>query len=231
MAEHDVKYKGKVERARDIKSFRFERPDDFEYSPGQFFFINIPKDGETLEHHFTLTSSPTEDYLEFTTRMTGSDFKNTMDALGEGTHVHIKGPYGVFTPTEEMKKVAYICGGIGVTPSRPAIKWTLETKASLDIILLHGNRDLESIPFKEEFDSVTSENIKIVYVLSRQEEWEGSKGRINAEIVKSEIQDWQERTFFVSGPPSMVESLKKMLLEELHILANKIKFENFIGYD
>ena len=222
MAEHDVKYLEKIEMADGIKSFRFERPEGFDYSPGQFFFINIQNDaGNTIEHHFTLSSSPTESYIEFTARMTGSDFKNAMDSLEIGTKVHIKGPYGVFTPSPEMKKVAYLCGGIGVTPARPAIKWAVDTESEIDIVLLFGNKDLESIPFKDEFDAVNKDSIKIVYVLSRQDDWTGPKGHISAKIIETQIPDWKDRMFFVSGPPPMVESIKKILMRSFLFLPIK----------
>ncbi|RMF90891.1 MAG: hypothetical protein D6733_02720, partial [Methanobacteriota archaeon] len=51
----------KIERAAGTKSFRFSRPPDLNYLPGQYFFIYIPREdvGELL-HHFSFSSSPTE---------------------------------------------------------------------------------------------------------------------------------------------------------------------------
>ena len=44
--------------------------------------------------------------------------------------------------------------------------------------------------------------------------WNGYKGFINADIIKKEVPDFSKRTFYICGPPGMVNAMKK-LLEEL----------------
>src|SRR5512135_1890698 len=131
MGEWDVHYLGSRFRATGIKTFAFERPQDLDYVPGQFFFVLLRGSAVTetgpIEHHFSFSSSPTEPNVEFTTRMTGHEFKNRLAALAPGDVVHLAGPDGAFVLGPEMKKVCYVCGGIGITPARSTIRWALDT--------------------------------------------------------------------------------------------------------
>ncbi|EKD57627.1 MAG: hypothetical protein ACD_57C00206G0001, partial [uncultured bacterium] len=74
----------KKNEAEGTKSFFFESETKVDYSPGQYFFITLPKlnypdqRGET--RHFTLSSSPTEQLLRITTRIRPeSGYKKTLD--------------------------------------------------------------------------------------------------------------------------------------------------------
>ena len=100
MGEWDTRYLGSRDRATDTKTFSFERPSDLDYVPGQFFFVLLdqPQGPYTrpIEHHFSFSSSPTEPTVELTTRMTGHEFKQRLDALVVGEGVHIAGPDGAF---------------------------------------------------------------------------------------------------------------------------------------
>ncbi len=232
MQSWDVNYIGKVEQGEGTKSFRFEKPGDCDYLPGQFFIITIPSGDSELVHHFSYSSSPTEPFLEYTTRMReGSDFKNTMDQMQEGATVKIQSPLGMFTVKEDMKKVAYLSGGIGVTPARSTIRWAIDTHSDIDILLIYANRHLSNLAFREEFDNLTKENIRVVYIISQPEEdWAGLKGRINADVIRSTVTDWNDRDFFVSGPPDFAIAVQNALVDDVGLSMDKVNVEQFTGY-
>ena len=235
MGEWDVRYLGSRVRATGTKTFAFERPRDLDYAPGQFFFVLLrPLDDSRrrpIEHHFSFSSSPTEAHVEFTTRMTGHEFKNRLDMLKAGDMVHIAGPDGAFMLRPGMRKVAYVCGGIGITPARSTVRWALDTAADIDIVVLYGNRDLAGTAFREEFDEIASSNVRVVNVLSEPEpDWAGRRGHIDGELVQQELPDWNERDFFVSGPAVMVDSVVRVLTEDVGVSADRVRSEHFPGY-
>jgi glycine betaine catabolism B len=234
MGDWDSAYIGKRDEAIGTKSFLFKRPPELDYRPGQHFFLSIPKpDGSGwLRHHFSFSSSPTEPDIAFTTRMTGHEFKKAMDAMAVGTVVGIEAPFGEFVAEPEMTKVAFVCGGIGVTPARSTVRWALDTDSPLDIVLLYGNRDLASTAFAEELALVSSERIRAVLAMSAPgPEWTGLTGHIDAALVKQQVEDWPERHFFVSGPPAMVSALGAMLEGEVGVPADHLITEDFTGYE
>ena len=232
MPEWNVKLTDKIERTSDITSFRFDPPEGLSYLPGQFFFIYIPSEVEgSLMHHFSFSSSPTEPYIEFTTRIRDSWFKKRLNQLTIGTTIKIATVSGQFTVTEEMKKVVFVCGGIGITAARSNIKWVLDSHSNIDMILLYGNRDSNNVAFKDELELIPEEKFKMFHILSDPEEgWGGPKGYINAEFVSSSVLDLLERMWFISGPPAMVKSIKTILTTVLNIPERKVKTENYVGY-
>jgi ferredoxin-NADP reductase len=230
--EWNVKLTDKIERTSDITSFRFDPPEGLSYLPGQFFFIYIPTETEgSMMHHFSFSSSPTEPFIEFTTRIRESPFKNRLNQLKIGTSVKIATVSGQFIITEEMKKIVFVCGGIGITAARSNIKWVLDSHSNIDIILLYGNRDSKNIAFKDELEQISEDNFKLFHILSDPEEsWEGPKGYVNAEFISSSVLDLMERIWFISGPPSMVKSIKDILTTVLNVPVGKIRTENYVGY-
>lgn len=232
MGSFDVAYTDKIDRAIGTKSFRFECPAGLEYLPGQFFNLTIPKDDQQwLRHHFSFSSSPTEPFIEVTTRMTGSEFKDALDGLLPGTIVEVSGPEGDFIAREEMGKIAFVVGGIGVTPARSTVRWAADTHSALDIVVVYANRDSASTAFKEELDSLTSERIRVVHILDQPEEgWAGLKGRIDAGVIRAQVADWRERCFFVCGPPGMVDAIAAMLAGEVGVAEDRLMIEHFTGY-
>jgi glycine betaine catabolism B len=218
-----------IEVVPGVKSFRFARAPDFSFSAGQYAMMNISDDSFRF---FSISNSPTEpDYLEFTMRMSGSDYKNALNSLKPGDKVKIKGPFGQFTYRPEYKKNVFLSGGIGITPIRSIMKYVCDEKIATDMILLYGNRNEEGIAFKKDLDDIAVENkIKVVHVLSEAgPSWTGYRGYITKEIIAKEVPDYTERTFYICGPPGMVSSLTKTL-DELKIDKTKIILENFAGY-
>jgi ferredoxin-NADP reductase len=111
-----------IPRTRDVKSNRFQRPNGFDYLPGQWIFLAIGRNEEQKTKHLTLSSSPTEDYLEVMKRLTGHEFSNALEALNEGDRVFLRGPYGNFTFHGEYEKLGMLSGGIGITSFRRIIQ-------------------------------------------------------------------------------------------------------------
>lgn len=222
-----------IKRTDDVKSFRFKRPDGFDYDPGQFFFVTILNEGKKITKHFTISSSPTEtEFIEFTKRITDHDFSVALDRLKTGDWVFLDGPYGDFTFKGEYPRVGMITGGIGITPLRSMIRYCTDKGMKSHITFLYGNRNQESIVFKEELDRLEKENqnLRIIHTLSRPgDDWKGRRGHIDIQMVKEEIPDYKEWIFYVCGPPSLVTSSVE-ILKTLKIQDDMIHEENFPGY-
>jgi ferredoxin-NADP reductase len=220
-------------RTRDALSVRFARPKDFDYLPGQFMFITLSCKDEKKTKHLTISSSPTENFLEVTKRMTGHEFSNALRAAKAGDSVMIRGPYGGFTFDGEHDRVCMLSGGIGITPLRSMIRYSTDKRLSANIVLLYSNSQEDGIAFKDDLESMAEQNpnLKVVNTITRPgPAWKGLKGRIDRDMVVREVSDYANRVFFCSGPRKMVDSIKS-LLKDLGIPENQIKQEYFSGYD
>lgn len=222
-----------IVRANNVKSFRFPRPETLDYKAGQYMFITIKGGAGKLKKHFTISSSPSEmDFIEFTKKLTGSEFSSALNSLKAGDMVEISAPYGNFTFEGEYEKLGLLSGGIGITPLRSICKYCMDMKPKTMVTLLYGNHSEEDIIFRKELEEMQQQNsnLKVVFTLSEPgESWMGQKGRIDAGMIKREIPDYIERVFYICGPPAMVETMVS-ILEELEVPQNRIKQEEFTGY-
>ena len=237
MKEFDTNLIDVIQCTHDIKSFRFEVAGDVVFQPGQYFFVTLNVAGELVTKPFSFSNSPTEKgYIEFTKRITQSPFSKALDQLTTGTQVHLRLPFGGFTLAPEQKKIAFLSGGIGITPIRSICKYATDKKLDTDIVLLYGNNTEEEIAFRGDFDrmQVENTNMRIVYTLTstdiKEECWSGRCGLIDKDMLCEEIPDWQERVFFICGPPGMVKGLICVLKDALNIPDERIKLEKFAGY-
>jgi glycine betaine catabolism B len=228
----------KIPRVGDIVSFRFERPQGYEYQAGQWFVITFShSSGEPYTHHFSHSNSPTEPVFEFTTRLRGSEFKNALDALPLGAEVELEGPYGSFTLPAEVERVAFITGGIGITCVRSILRRLADTSTPIriprEIVLLFANSSEDGIPFREELEELETvlPGLRVVHVLSRAGEgWGGYRGHIDERILGAEVPDPRSWLYYLSGPPSLGQAMRELLLG-WGIENGAITVERFEGYE
>jgi glycine betaine catabolism B len=235
MWDIDTKLARVVHRSPTVKSFQFSA-DSQEFAAGQFFFVKINVNGKDAEHHFSFSNSPTDTgYLEVTKRITGSDYSQALDHLKPGDAAHLRGPFGLFTLPYETRPLAFLSGGIGVTPLRSMLRYIVHEKLPYDVIMLYGCPSAEEILFRDEFGEMAGANgnIRVEYVLSGPEfpvDWRGKRGFINRELVAGTMPDYKDRLFYISGPPKMVISLTEQVAA-LGVPPEKIKRDSFTGYD
>lgn len=203
------------------------------FKAGQFLRVRINND-KNLERYLSISNSPTEEgYLEFTKKITASDFSLVFSALKPGDILSIEYPYGAFNLERAGSKVAFISGGIGITPIRSICKFAADKKLDLDIVLLYANNSVQDIVFMDDFKRMQEgyDRLRVIHVLCEREmEFSCVVGMVNADIIRKEIPDYIERSFLLCGPPSMVEAMKSLLSKELALSPGKIITENFQGY-
>lgn len=222
-----------LSRTGDTLSVRFARPEGFDYLPGQYMFITLSREGEQKTKHLTISSSPTENFLEVTKRLTGHEFANALAAAKPGDRVAIRGPYGDFTFQGEHDRVCMLSGGIGITPLRSMIRYSTDKGLSASIVLLYSNSYEDNIVFEDDLErmAIQNPNLKVVNTITRPSPvWKGLKGRIDRDMIVREVPDYADRVFFTSGPKKMVDAMLA-LLRDLDIPENQIKKEYFPGYD
>ena len=155
--------KDKIE-GTDVTSFKFSKQNDqggaeedkktlLNYTAGQFAFFDIGgvyNDPKGPIRHFTISSSPTENFIMFSTRIRDSPYKKRLSSLEEGTKVKLRGPEGQFILHEDYSKPAvFLSGGIGVTPFRSMLKYATDKKLPVKIIMFDSNRNSNNILFKK----------------------------------------------------------------------------------
>ena len=234
MAEEiKVKIKEIIQRNYNVKSFRVEIGNPLDFKAGQFLSVFLQNDPK-LKRYLSISSSPTEEgYLEFTKKLTESDFSKALDNLKIKDQVTIQYPFGKFVLDESFSKSVFLSGGIGITPIRSICKYVVDKNIGNDIVLVYSNRSIRDVVFKEDFDAFMKSYpaLRVAHVLCEaQAGFVCTVGRINSGIIKNEIPDYQQRKFYLCGPPQMVEAMRLLLVEELKVAKDLIITENFQGY-
>jgi ferredoxin-NADP reductase/nitrite reductase/ring-hydroxylating ferredoxin subunit len=248
--------KDKIE-GTDVTSFKFSKQNaqdggedkttPFNYTAGQFAFFDIGgvyNDPKGPIRHFTISSSPTENFIMFSTRIRDSPYKKRLSTLEEGSRVKVRGPEGQFVLHEDYSKPAvFLSGGIGVTPFRSMIKYATDKQLPLKIVMFDSNRNRDNILFKQEFDDCANinKNLKIIYTISdggqqqsssTANDWKGEYGRIDKAMILKYLDTnmLNNSIFYICGPPSMLKAMQALLQDELEIPKERIKVEEFTGY-
>jgi len=231
--ETDLRIKEIIQRNYNVKSFRLEIADWLDFEAGQFLQVGL-KGEPDLKRYLSISSSPTEKcYLEFTKKLTQSDFSIALDHLKPGDLVSVKYPLGKFTLDESEPKIAFLSGGIGITPIRSICKYVVDKNTGTDIVLVYSNRSIRDIVFQDDFSAMSRSYplLRVAHVLCEAEQgFKCTVGQINTSVIKNEIPDYAERRFYLCGPPQMVEAMHRILADDLGLSNGKIVMENFQGY-
>lgn len=236
MTEFYATFQKSIMRTDNVASFRFHPEQPLDFAPGQFaqvIFDETARDNRTLNKYLSFSTRPGLDYFEVTKKLSGSDFSMRLRALKTGDRVLFKGPIGHCVLKETDGKVAFLIGGIGVTPARSMLEHIMARQWPTDVCLLYSNWTPRDITFKTDFDAWGRENakIKIVHVLVewKPEDKNCFSGLITETLVREQMPDFKERTIFIFGPPAMVTAMQD-ICTKLGIEKTRIKAETFVGY-
>lgn len=225
-----LKFLRREQAAEKIYKFVFEPLTSFRFMPGQFLEWTLPHpnaDTRGVRRWFTISASPTEKEIFLTTKIIDhrSTFKQALFDLPAGTEIMTSDPDGDFIlPKNTATKLAFIAGGIGITPFRSMVKFLLDKDQKRDIVLLYTAKYKAEFCFQDLFEQARSVGLNTFYLETEK------TGFITTELIKNKITDWDSRTFYISGPEPMVEAYQKML-KQTGIKDAGIKTDFFPGYE
>lgn len=223
----------------DIIDFIFAPGKTFAFTPGQYMEWTLPHaktDTRGNRRYFTIASSPTENTLRLGIRFSenGSSFKKAMLAMQQNHQIVGAQISGDFTlPKDKKKKLVFIAGGIGVTPFRSMLQYLIDKKESRPIVMFYVNKRINEVVYVDVFNQAQKQaGVKMVYTLTDKASvpstWQGKVGRIDSEMIKKEVPDFMERTFYISGPHAMIVASEEVL-RSMGVPAKQIKKDFFPG--
>lgn len=225
---HESRLLSTVPCGTGVATFRFERPEGYEYRAGQWLRLTLQTATGPETKTFTHSSAPGDPELEITTRLSGSPFKQALAGLAEGDAVTIAGPGGRLALPEGASRVVFLVGGVGVTPARSLLRDAAQRGRRFDdALVIFGNRDESCAPYLDELSSLGDIGVRVVPVYeSAGPEWAGERGLVTAEMVRRHVDPADGRPFVVAGPPVMVEAMEAVL-DELGIDDTRRIIERF----
>lgn len=213
---------------KDVTQLVFERPEKFTYVPGQFAFVRLTASAvDREEHHFSLSSSPTEENLSMTIKNLG-DYTAKIPAVRAGERLDLEGPYGVFSTINQQSAIVFIAGGIGITPIRAMLKHMVDTNYGKSVHLIYGVSTTEELAFVDEFSKWEKAHdwLQVDIFVSKYSGKTYHQGRIDDAFVTNEIKKYADARFYLCGPKSLTAMCIRCL-KDAGVANSRIRTEEF----
>ncbi len=205
---HKVEIIETAEVTHNVRRFKFERPQGFDFEPGQATEVAVDRDGWRDEKRpFTFTSLRDWDHLEFTIKIyPGHDgVTEQLGKLQAGDHLLIDDAWGTI---QYKGKGTFIAGGAGVTPFI-AILRDLADKGDIDgHKLIFSNKSERDIILREEWEAM--DGLQCLFVVTDDSDSDLPHGRIDEAFLRENVTGLDQQ-FYVCGPDAMVKDIKQAL--------------------
>ncbi|RWZ46416.1 oxidoreductase [Labedella phragmitis] len=218
----------------DVHELVFDAAAPLRFRAGQYVELHVPHakgDRKGFRRTFSIVSAPSdgrEVRVAFRVPEPASSAKRALLELVAGDTVRVTLVAGDFTvPADAERKLAFVAAGIGITPFVSQIREARASGRPRDIVLVYAVSDPRDIIYADELAGVR------VLVSSRVEptdlpdgwSWIGPE-RVDADVVRSVVPDLAERDLFVSGPPALVDDVRRRLRSS----ARRVRTDAFAGY-
>ena len=171
--------------------------------PGQFFEVSMPKYGEAP----ISVSGIGEDYVDLTIRRVGK-VTNEIFEKYEGNSLFLRGPYGNGFDVNlyEGRDIVVVAGGSGLAPVRGIIEYFYDNPQKCKSFkLITGFRSPEDILFKADIKRWSEKLDILVTVDKADENYTGNIGLVTKYIPKLNIENNDNVSAIVVGPPMMMK--------------------------
>ena len=216
-----------------VRRFWVDPKEVIDFEPGQFVTMDLPIAEKRLKRwrSYSIASVPQEKELEFciVNLEGGLGTSFLFKEINLGDTIRFKGPSGTFVaPKEPDFDIVMICTGTGVAPFRPMIYDLLEKQnTSQKIHLIFGTRTEDGILYRSEFEKLakTYSNFSYDVCLSRDQEWQGTKGYVHQVYLDQYKDARSDVKFFLCGWSNMIDEAVSNLLTKLKYDRSQIVYE------
>lgn len=208
----------------DVKRYIVSKPDDYEYTPGQYTTVILDKPGlRDDKRTFTFTGRPYDKVLEFTVK-SYHDHNGVTHALWDskpGDSLHISEAKGTILYD---KPGIFLAAGAGITPFLSIFRTLWASGELQDCHLLYSNKTKADIIKEHELTHYFSQQGNgILLTLTRKSAMGYVSGRIT-EAVLREFCPNCDRMAYICGPTGFVENMKQ-IVQAVGIKSDAIVFE------
>ncbi len=203
-----------------VRRFVLEKPEGFEYVPGQATEIAINKTGlDSLFRPFTFTSIPSSDFLEFIIKIyVGHDgMTEKLASIKKGDELIINDVFGAI---HYKGAGLFIAAGAGITPFISIFRQLSEDNDLPGNCLLFANQTSDDIILGEELFKLLGEDYENVIEYDKVS---GTGARINREMLKQKL-SLKTQYCYICGPVRFTETMFEYLTE-LGVMKSNIVVE------
>ena len=239
-SKHMLTLESKEEAGTNTYEFIFKSKQRVKFTAGQYMEWTLGHknpDARGNRRYFTIASSPTESKIRLGVKFypNSSSFKRNMLNLQPGQQILAGSLAGDFIlPKDKNKKLVFLAGGIGITPFRSMLQYLLDKNEQRDIVLFYSNTSANEVVYEDVLvDAHEKLNIRTVLTITDKAgvpaNWRGHTGYIDSHLLSTELSDYRDRVFYVSGSHSFVTAMEQVL-SSLGVPNSQIKTDFFPGF-
>jgi len=140
---------------------------------------------------------------------------------------------GFVLPKDPNKKLVFIAGGIGITPFRSMLKYLTDHNEKRSITMIYSSATAEEVAYYDVFKAAAQKlGVNTIFTFTDKAKvdpkWQGHTGYVDAAMITQDIPDYRDRTFYVSGPHSLITASENVLAG-MGIPKSQIKTDFFPG--
>jgi ferredoxin-NADP reductase len=214
----------KVDQAGYLSVY-FDRPESFTFDAGDWIDIHFNARNLNGGITYSISSSPTESEIRITFREGISEFKKALQSIQPGEQLYIS-QYGndYNFQLKKNQSSTLIAGGVGIAPFRSMLKEMYDNTDKNNVTLIYLNQN-DDFLFKAELEKWSAHlpNLSIFYIPTKD-----LNRKKREKIILSLISEVNQN-FYISGPPSMVESNEHLLIDH-GVRVRDIRIDSFGGY-
>ena len=195
----------------DVNQYTFEKPEGYEFEPGQATEVAIDKDGWRDEKRpFTFTSLNEEPQLQFTIKIypEHDGVTEQIGKLEEGDAFIIDDPWGTI---QYKGPGVFLAGGAGVTPFIAIFRDLYKRNEINGNRLIFSNKTEKDIILEDEFREILGDNF-LNTLTDVEDSDEYLTEFIDKGFIEEHIDDFGQN-FYVCGPPKFVTDISSYLQE------------------
>ncbi|MCC9602074.1 FAD-binding oxidoreductase [Stieleria sp. JC731] len=214
------KHRGRIlhreKLARNVHLYVVEKPDGFEFTPGQAVDLALDQEGWREEKRpFTITSVPSDPRLEFIIKSYPTDEYPNHDGMTE--HLAKNASVGdrlIFSDAWGAIKYQgpglFIAGGAGMTPFISILRYLHQQQQLDGNRVFFSNQCAEDIFLQGELFRMLGRSITCTLTEEQHRDYEF--GEINTDWLRARVETF-DQPFYICGPPHMVEDMEAILLD------------------
>ncbi|MDR5749040.1 2Fe-2S iron-sulfur cluster-binding protein [Caballeronia sp. LZ029] len=221
----------------DLREFTFRVSGGMNFIAGQYALLSLP--GVNGRRSYSMSNLANEDgIVQFMIRRVpnGKATKVLFEDLQEGADCVIDGPYSsAFLREDTTREIVCIAGGSGLAPMVSVVRGALASSAleNVRVHLYYGGREPKDIFSLDLFDELAAAQHRLEFVPACScapellEDWTGERGFVHDCVAKNLADKFANCEFYMAGPPPMVDAVRRMLLLEHSVAAERVHYDRF----
>lgn len=211
-----------------------EKPENFEFRPGQWITLKLLGLEENVEggnkRAFSIASSPLDREICLIIERGVSPYKKYVEEkLSVNEEVEILGPFGGLIFDEKSEYSIFLAGGSGIAPILSMIRYSIQKNLKNSFYLFYSEKHFKFLVYFDELLQYSKSNkLNLIITLTQEKLENFEHGRINKDMILKYVpeKDLKKAIFYIVGSSGFVKSMLD-ILEELKIEKSKIKTEGF----